>query len=191
MPPTAVPVSPLYAPEPPPDPLPLLTWQTEINSTMSTPLLGSEEPQSQRGKYPRHLPVRGLNRVVPYNGIASAPRPRVQFGPSYPARSPPPEDADNSDSELTSISEDDDKPHSKPDFRAVLESEDAGKVPKPEGEAGRPGRGGYSLSDALGWTTDEFSTLQVRTNTLASVLFQPLILFRLGTREHFSHQVSR
>ncbi|KAI6013657.1 hypothetical protein PISMIDRAFT_19400 [Pisolithus microcarpus 441] len=34
------------------------------------------------------------------------------------------------------------------------------KIPKPSGEAGRPGRGGYNLEDQLGWGEDGFKSLK-------------------------------
>jgi hypothetical protein len=44
-----------------------------------------------------------------------------------------------------------------------LESEcgDSGKIPKPNGEAGRPGRGGYNLEEQLGWGEAGFKELKV------------------------------
>jgi hypothetical protein len=42
------------------------------------------------------------------------------------------------------------------------ESEGDGKIPKPLGEAGRPGSGGYNLKDVLGWTKSDFDKIQVR-----------------------------
>lgn len=38
---------------------------------------------------------------------------------------------------------------------------DAIKIPKPEGEAGRPGRGGYNLKVQLAWNAVTFSKLKV------------------------------
>ena len=35
------------------------------------------------------------------------------------------------------------------------------KVPKPVGEAGRPGRGGYSLKETLAWPLEDYRKLQV------------------------------
>jgi hypothetical protein len=42
-----------------------------------------------------------------------------------------------------------------------LES-DSGKIPKPNGEVGRSGRGGYNLEHKLKWGEAGFKTLQVR-----------------------------
>lgn len=36
------------------------------------------------------------------------------------------------------------------------------KIPKPEGEAGRPGRGGYNLASQLAWDSAVFTKLKVR-----------------------------
>ncbi|KAI6160494.1 hypothetical protein EDD17DRAFT_1760883 [Pisolithus thermaeus] len=43
-----------------------------------------------------------------------------------------------------------------------LESELGGsdKIPKPSGEAGQPGHGGYNLEDQLGWGEDGFKNLK-------------------------------
>lgn len=34
-------------------------------------------------------------------------------------------------------------------------------IPKPDGENGRPNRGGYTLSKVLGWNTKEYRAAQV------------------------------
>lgn len=36
------------------------------------------------------------------------------------------------------------------------------KIPKPDGEAGRPNRGGYNLSQVLNWTGQDFEAVKVR-----------------------------
>lgn len=41
------------------------------------------------------------------------------------------------------------------------DSDDENLIPKPEGEAGRPGRGGYNFEVALGWKKKEFQKLKV------------------------------
>lgn len=43
------------------------------------------------------------------------------------------------------------------------------KIPKPDGEVGRPGRGGYNLEVALGWQKEKFAKVKV------SVIFLPSI----------------
>lgn len=48
---------------------------------------------------------------------------------------------------------------------SVLESDEepisGHKIPKPPGEAGHPGSGGYNLKDVLGWAKAEFDQVQV------------------------------
>jgi len=41
------------------------------------------------------------------------------------------------------------------------EQEANDKIPKPSGEAGRPGRGGYNLEEQLGWGEEGFKALKV------------------------------
>ena len=55
--------------------------------------------------------------------------------------------SDESDSEAT-VSTDTDNP-------------DCSKIPKPEGEPGRPGRGGYNLERAIGWPVKDYKCLKV------------------------------
>ena len=43
-----------------------------------------------------------------------------------------------------------------------------GKIPKPEGEPGRPGRGGYNLERAVNWPAKDYKRLKVCTETLFS-----------------------
>ena len=42
------------------------------------------------------------------------------------------------------------------------ESSDDGTIPKPPGEVGLPGRGGYTFDDALDWNPKAFKKLKVR-----------------------------
>jgi hypothetical protein len=39
---------------------------------------------------------------------------------------------------------------------------DGEKIPKPSGEPGRPGRGGYNLGEAINWDPATFRKLKVR-----------------------------
>jgi len=48
------------------------------------------------------------------------------------------------------------------DSECDIESEiGASMIPKPQGEVGRPGRGGYNLQDALEWDKDLFYRVRV------------------------------
>ena len=51
------------------------------------------------------------------------------------------------------------------------ETFDDGKIPKPEGEVGRPGRGGYNLHDSLGWQSNQFARLRVRFSFHVCLLY--------------------
>lgn len=42
-----------------------------------------------------------------------------------------------------------------------MDYEQENKIPKPHGDPGRPGRGGYNLDNALGWDAIETSKLKV------------------------------
>ncbi|KAG6370125.1 hypothetical protein JVT61DRAFT_12425 [Boletus reticuloceps] len=43
---------------------------------------------------------------------------------------------------------------------------DGNKIPKPAGEAGRPGRGGYNLEEQIGWGETEFKNLKCLAHKL-------------------------
>jgi hypothetical protein len=45
------------------------------------------------------------------------------------------------------------------------------KIPKPQGEVGRPGRGGYTLRTALNWPFSEFNAVKVRTSRALLVYY--------------------
>lgn len=45
-----------------------------------------------------------------------------------------------------------------------------GKIPKPAGEAGRPGRGGYNLQAQLNWSVSEFERVKVSFLLLSPVI---------------------
>jgi hypothetical protein len=46
------------------------------------------------------------------------------------------------------------------------------KIPKPDGEAGRPNRGGYNLESALKWDTNRFKTFKVRSHLSDEILLE-------------------
>jgi hypothetical protein len=84
-------------------------------------------------------------------------RSKVRFNP-YPSQSikqskkPVSAESDSeSFSDLSSLTDSDSE-----------DKEDEDLIPKPEGEAGRPGRGGYNLENALGWPGKEYRLLKVR-----------------------------
>lgn len=44
-----------------------------------------------------------------------------------------------------------------------------GLIPKPSGEAGRPGRGGYNLKDTLGWAANDYEDFKVSSISIYSM----------------------
>jgi hypothetical protein len=50
-----------------------------------------------------------------------------------------------------------------------------GRLAKPEGEAGRPNRGGYTLSSVLGWSTVEYLKVKVSDSVSLSCCYSVLI----------------
>lgn len=53
----------------------------------------------------------------------------------------------------------------------------AAKIPKPSGEVGRPGRGGYKLIDALGWDAKQYESIVVWAIHFSTLTFA-LTFFR-------------
>jgi hypothetical protein len=47
------------------------------------------------------------------------------------------------------------------DLDMDMDGSDDERVPKPQGEAGRPKRGGYTLKVALNWKAKDYKTLKV------------------------------
>lgn len=116
-----------------PSPLPLLTAQTDLLYFIlpAHPLLVQEEMQSYKSR---------IRRI--HTPRQSTPYPKSAHRPRFASR-------DNT-SPLSDLSENDD---------CVVPPK--GCIPKPTGEAGRPGRGGYNLEAVLGWKPDVFSRLKV------------------------------
>ena len=73
-------------------------------------------------------------------------RSKVRFSP-YPSRNT--KQSAESDSELSALTDSD------------SEDDENELISKPKGEAGRPGRGGYNVEEALGWPGKEYRQLKV------------------------------
>lgn len=54
------------------------------------------------------------------------------------------------------------RPSAAPELDAGLSTLQETSIPKPEGENGRPNRGGYTLSKVLGWPAKDYRAAQVR-----------------------------
>jgi hypothetical protein len=80
---------------------------------------------------------------------------RVQGGQPYPSPKLRPVRSCSPDSVASSANSD-----------AGVDTDADALIQKPEGEAGRPGRGGYNLEIAVGWNTKEYNQLKVRSDFL-------------------------
>jgi hypothetical protein len=135
-------IPPFFEPGAPPPTLPILIAQTEVG-IVDTPckLLAQEEigsgPTVARS-------ARSSARYIPYSKSACK-----HALPSKPHNEGP--DGDTSDSELTSINDSDSK----------SDHDDSHLIAKPDGEAGRPGRGGYNLEVALKWEHKKYLKVKV------------------------------
>jgi hypothetical protein len=110
-------------------------------------------------------------------------RSKVCFSP-YPSRNN--KQSAQSDSELSSLTDSD------------SEDDEDNLISKPEGEAGRPGRGGYNLEEALAWSRKEYRQLKVRyfmvlmivsnSHFLQQKYVKKLVDEQLETDKNFSSQ---
>jgi len=134
-------ISPFFEPGAPPPALPILIAQTEVG-IVDTPckLLAQEEigsgPTVARS-------ARSSARYTPYpKSTSKHPLPPKPPNKDHDEGS----DGDTSDSGLTSINDTD---------------SESDLIAKPDGEAGRPGRGGYNLEEALKWEHKKYLKVKV------------------------------
>ena len=151
---TSTPIGLFYEPGAPPPPLPLLTAQTDLlgNSPRPSTLTNAEV-----------LPRSGPPRVPSHSRRTQVTlsRPSRSTCDSTPSDSPPASDlSDSSGSDSSELSDSDSSTDS-----------DVAKIPKPPGEAGRPGRGRYTLEEALDWNPKMYKKLKVRDNCVTGILF--------------------
>lgn len=158
-------IPPFYEPGAPPAPLPLLTSQTDLfyNSPPQATIVAMEEFPPNISDFPKNVTFstggvtrtsKGVARRAhkPYSKpphVTSAHNSNIRVTDHFPNQ---PEDDIESEEE-----EDDDD-----------DDDDEDMIPKPAGEAGRPGRGGYNLKDALEWDSKALKKLRV-CNCLAAV----------------------
>lgn len=62
---------------------------------------------------------------------------------------------------------------------SLSDEEETEKIPKPPGEAGRPGHGGYKLVDQLKWDAAKYDALKASLNPLyvlvSNAMFQAFV----------------
>lgn len=132
-------VSPFFEPGAPPPALRLLTTETEFlpNTSISSTILTQD------------LPAKRANTKV-QDTITTYRRktPVVSFRSVSPASTHSSSVSEASDSLGNSTNSD--------------SGSDDGLIPKPDGEAGRPSRGGYNLELELSWDVKRFRALKVK-----------------------------
>ena len=142
--PSLLTIPPFYEPGAPPPTLPILIAQTEVgNIERPDKLLAQED----LGTGPARKHTKTSHRFAPYPNAAS----RCQ--PSKHSRSSTQKHRD-----VTPATESDGDSDS--DSGSATSEEPL--IPKPDGEAGRPGRGGYNLEEALGWEHKKYRRIKVR-----------------------------
>jgi len=137
--PSLLTIPPFYEPGAPPPTLPILIAQTEVgNIERPDKLLAQEELGT--GPVRKHS-SNSAHRFSPYQPSKYSPSSST---PKLRDLTPGTDSDDGSES----------------DSSASATSEDH-LIPKPDGEAGRPGRGGYNLEVALGWEHKKYCRIKV------------------------------
>ena len=130
-PPLLLTIPPYYEPGAPPPTLPILVAQTEVGNIERPDKLLAQE---ELGTGPASKGT--SHRFTPFPNIRS--------------RSLTPKRRDvTSGTESDSVSESD------------SDTSEDNLIPKPDGEAGRPGRGGYNLENALRWEHKKYCRVKV------------------------------
>jgi hypothetical protein len=189
-------LSPFYEPSSSPPTLPILIAQTEVGRLLpSGRLLAQEEiglgrPHKYPGYAPYSRPAQRVRhpasgRTVSFHSRSGTPAANTIASSSTlmcdtPARSPSPDGRETSD--LSSLSSDEDERGAgQPGGSAEDEIGDE-PIPKPRGEAGRPGRGGYNLEAALAWDLSDYQKFKVGLCCMP-VVSGPLTLILSEIRE--------
>ena len=148
----AIPVPSFYEPPPPPAPIPLLTTETDLSGLSDTlcPLVHQDVDMS---KVTRRVRLATPPRVR----APSAPTRRRDTSGQHSSTDDSSGGEDDSPSGDTSSGSDNEF---KSDSELGDEIDDM-KIPKPPGEAGRPGRGGYTLERTLNWTPARMTLFKV------------------------------
>jgi hypothetical protein len=168
----ATPVAPFYEPSAPPLPIPLLLAHTELADPLA-PSLIDNEPLTRSGTLRFNKTVALTSHTPkghtptshhPAHCNARSPTPRGHVSTSrYPVPrhvwSPTPKISSTVDS--SPDSSDPDSGSDDSDALSDSSTDSDVKIQKPQGEAGRPGCGGYNLEAALGWNSKEYNKLKV------------------------------
>ncbi|KDR78696.1 hypothetical protein GALMADRAFT_137714 [Galerina marginata CBS 339.88] len=162
-------LSPFYTPGAPPPTLPIPIAQTEVGKLHSpSKLLAQEEigPKSKSHRnpvtrfhpYPKPTSSKSTRFArqrsqTPKTSSTRATTPRA-VSPSSDEGSVSHPTAEEGEGSLQGGSSEEDEEDDED------EDEDGDLIPKPDGEAGRPGRGGYNLEETLGWEKKDFQRVK-------------------------------
>ncbi|KAG1720366.1 hypothetical protein EDD22DRAFT_854655 [Suillus occidentalis] len=146
MPHTSAAVPAFYQADGPPRPLPLLTYHTELLcANASLVLISSQEEMAFSTLRERVVPPSRVFSTTSFRSTTPIPSrpstPKVSKAVSFSAEHMPQLSDPNQLSMYSSI---------------TSMNSNTSKITKPEGEAGRPGRGGYNLESALCWDALRF-----------------------------------
>lgn len=130
------PVSHFFEPSAPTSTVPLLTAHTELRKGLKPSLIAQELPL-------KHKSVR-------FNTAAAGSAPPSPILSLHTSTNSDTSSSFDENEDCDGVTTDEDEP-----------PED-NLIPKPEGENGRPGRGGYNLEVALGWDSKTFRKLKAR-----------------------------
>jgi hypothetical protein len=138
-------IPPFFEPGMPPASFPLPIAQTEIGKMQSSGKLLAQEEIG-----PKSSNLHSKNRFSPYYkpavqqpSISKVSTPHRSGTPPATPSTKAPLDSDS----LSSLSD--------------LDEDEDSLISKPEGEAGRPGRGGYNIEETLSWKRKDFMRLKV------------------------------
>nr|VWO99259.1 Transcriptional repressor rco-1 [Ganoderma boninense] len=166
--PSSVPIPVWYEPAPPPTPHPLLASETDIPDLCFDvgPLSWAEVDMSKRSAVPNRTLKKARAKTMATDVLCS----------TTPTANTECRSVTDSDSDSTDSSSNESEPESQEDADM--------KIPKPSGEVGRPGRGGYSLEQVLSWNPRRMSEFKKLINKLVGECLDP-------TRSVSSQSLSR
>ena len=141
----------------------MLTDQLELFGSFPMPCTLTDDPSFSKDNVDIKPPILQKNfKVTPYFRKAVTPKRTGMPPQNHASRS---ESVPSSSESLTSESSSSDlSSESSADSlldEVCSELSDESKIPKPSGEPGRPGRGGYNLENTLGWSQKAFIKLKV------------------------------
>ncbi|KAG1728746.1 uncharacterized protein EDB91DRAFT_1253344 [Suillus paluster] len=152
MPHTSAPVNAFYRADGPPQQLPSLMYHTEMLYPTASFILISPQEEMAFSTHTLRGHIHTPSRVFTTTSFcATTPIPVCGSTPKVT----------KSVSFLADKVSQNGEPEQMSMWSSILSTEsNDSKIPKPEGEAGRPGRGGYNLEKALNWDADQFKKLR-------------------------------